>query len=175
MAPKKNTDNGGAAAPAVSEGHMKLIDSMFKASPPSAKQNFNWAATAKLTGHKDAKCCRETFRQACEKYGWLKADEGETANNGATPGSAAPKKTAPKKPAKATKKKLTAKDVGDDESADEPETPSKKRKGGAANGLETPMKKTKLDDEVEGEVKDEVTEETTEAMDVAKDEVVDEI
>ncbi|KAK8061323.1 hypothetical protein PG994_007689 [Apiospora phragmitis] len=162
MAPKKNTDNGGASAPLVSDNHIKLIDSMFKASPPSAKQSINWTATSKLTGHKDAKSCRETFRQACEKYGWFKAEEDENNNNDGTPGSASAKKNNPKKPTKGTKKNTPAKDTAADVSGDEVESPTKKRKGKANNGLETPMKKTKLSDEAKDEVMDEAKEEAKE-------------
>ena len=123
-----------------------------KSLPPSAKQKFNWAATAELTGHKDGKSCKEVFRQACERYGWLKADENENENG--TPGSAASKKNTPGKLTKATEKKTAAaKNSTDEDDAasgveiDTPSKASKKRKTNANKSPDTPSKKSKLKDE----------------------------
>lgn len=172
MPPKKNAESGDSSAAGISGVNWKLIDAVFTFCPASAKPNIDWNALALTTGHKNGKSARDSFRTACEKFGWFKA-EGDNSAGAAAPASAA-------KPAKANnvrKKKAAPKDIVDDASNDdEPETPSKKRKGNAENnGLETPMKKTKLTDEVKGEAKDEVKEETTEAMDVAKEEHADEI
>ncbi|KAK8075001.1 hypothetical protein PG997_009664 [Apiospora hydei] len=161
MPPKKNTDNGDASAPAISGVNWKLIDAVFKFCPANAKPNIDWNALAAITGHKNGKSARDSFRMACEKFGWFKAEEDASngnGNNGDTPGSTAAKKSAPKKTPKTTKKKTSPKIVSDDASDNEAEidTPTKKRKGGPKNGLETPLKKTKLIDEAEDEPKDEV-------------------
>ncbi|KAK7962489.1 uncharacterized protein PG986_003314 [Apiospora aurea] len=161
-APKKNTDNGDASGPAISGVNWKLIDAVFKSCPANAKPNLDWNALAVITGHKNGKSARDSFRQACDKFGWFKAEEDGSngnGNNGDTPGSTAAKKSAPKKTPKAPKQKASPKIVSDDASDNEADidTPTKKRKGGPKNGLETPMKKTKLidEDEAKDEVKDE--------------------
>lgn len=175
MPRKNNTDNGDASATGISGVNWKLVDAVFKFCPVSAKPNIDWNTLAQTTGHKNGKSARDSFRAACEKFGWFKAD-GDNSD-GAAPASAAKQNNGSAKVTNARKKKAAAlKDVNDDASDDEIETPTKKRKGNATNGLETPMKKTKLNnDEAKDEVKDEAKEDTNEAMDVAKDEPADEI
>ncbi|KAK7985165.1 hypothetical protein PG996_005593 [Apiospora saccharicola] len=170
MPPKKNTENGDAGAAGISGVNWKLVDAVFKFCPASSKPNIDWNALAQITGHKNGKSARDSFRAACAKFGWFEA-AGDNSAAAAAPGSA-PKST---KATNARKKKAApTKDVSDDVSDDEVETPTKKRKGGATNGLETPLKKTKLTkDEVEGEAEEENKEETTETMDVAQDEHAD--
>ncbi|KAK7914511.1 hypothetical protein PG985_012214 [Apiospora marii] len=172
MPPKKNAENGDASTAGISGVNWKLVDAVFKFCPAGAKPNIDWNALALTTGHKNGKSARDSFRSACEKFGWFKAAEGDNSAGASAPASAA--RSA--KTTSARKKKAAPKDIDDDASDDEVETPTKKRKGSnATNGLETPMKKTKLNNgeangEVNDEVKEEVKEETTETMDVAKDE-----
>ncbi|KAK8016199.1 hypothetical protein PG993_014388 [Apiospora rasikravindrae] len=175
MPPKKNTDNGDASGAPISGVNWKLIDAVFKFCPPGAKPNIDWNALAETTGHKNGKSARDSFRTACEKFGWFKADGDNLA--GATPGTASAKKN---NSVKATKKKASPKNVSDDTSDNEAEgeieTPTKKRKSNPKNGLETPMKKTKLIDEAKDKAKDEVQDEAKdEIMAEDKGEYIDEV
>ncbi|KAK6859964.1 hypothetical protein PG990_012730 [Apiospora arundinis] len=172
MPPKKNTENGDSGSPPISGVNWRLVDAVFKFCPPSAKPNIDWNALAETTGHKNGKSARDSYRMACEKFGWFKADGGNPAGAGSSPTTPAKKNTPNNKSAKSSTKKQASvlKDVNDDASADEVDTPSKTKKrkaNNAGNGHESPSKKSKLKDEIKDEAKDEI-------MDEAKAEQLDE-